>query len=129
MRRPGTTVSHRPFSYFDILFLPWRNEHDFHKKRLPLSFECLAPVRGLFLSFRFQIYQSREERINNPRSRSSMTIRQPHSNLEQVSGITFSTTLQDTLMKEMMLKPKGSLFMGEVANLVAVQRNGGRPLP
>jgi hypothetical protein len=32
-------------------------------------------------------------------------------------------------MKEVMLKPKGSLFMGEVANLVVLQRNGGRPLP
>jgi hypothetical protein len=61
MRRPETTVSQRLFFHFDILFLPWRNDHDFQKKRLPLSFKCLAPVRGLF-----QISDiSREEQMND----------------------------------------------------------------
>lgn len=39
------------------------------------------------------------------------------------------TGFVERLMKEVTLKPKGSLLMGEVAKLVAVQRLGGRLLP
>jgi hypothetical protein len=40
-----------------------------------------------------------------------------------------TVALFEGLVKEMMLKPKGSLLMSEVANLVALQRNSSRPLP
>jgi hypothetical protein len=40
-----------------------------------------------------------------------------------------TVALFEGLLKEVMLKPKGPLFMGEVANVVVLQRNGGRPLP